>query len=224
MIPYHSNVDRLTADTDRHISVFFIGCLNPIFVPRGSIRHGELVRRGLFALLPNVSDALLIRTWRWAKAKTHREYDFVSLQKDSEFCAVPYGDSPSSKRLFDSFRTGCIPIVLSDHIRFPFEGNFLHYENLVVQIPMYSVDELEHTMMRANDRWQKVYRSAMDRVFDIFNISVTAELALGEQFWSWMWAEYFKQCYVAAVKRTRPERNPLLPSLGSLGGHAPLHL
>jgi hypothetical protein len=210
IVPYHSNADRLIGDTDRMISIFFLGCLNPMFGPGPMIQRGRAVRGAMFPALANVTDSVSIQTRRWAKGQTHRDFDFISMQKRSVFCAVPYGDSPSSKRLFDSFRTGCIPLVLADDIRFPHEENFLNFENLVVQIPMYSVDKIEWAMMRVNDRWQKVYRQAMDGVFGIFNLSVEAEETAGEQFWAWTWAEYVKQCYVAAVKRRVPERNPLL--------------
>jgi hypothetical protein len=123
---------------------------------------------------------------------------------------VPYGDSPSSKRLFDAFRTGCVPIVLSDEIRFPFETVFVDYENLVVQMPMYEPEAIEHVMMLANDRWCKKVRENMRKVFDIFQLNVWAEIVPGEQTWAWLWAEYFKTCYVATAKRREVVANKYL--------------
>jgi hypothetical protein len=205
IIPYHSNFLPNRNNTERTISIFFIGCINPTFVPPRVVRHGQLLRERMFPLFENLTDSKLIRTWRWVKTKTHRGYDIAGLQCHSVFCAVPHGDSPSSKRLFDAFRTGCIPIVISDQIRFPLEQSFLQFENLVIQISMYDLGQIEHVMMLANDRWQRIYREAMEQVDEIFNLSVTAELKRGEQTWAWLWAEYIKQCYVAATKRIQPE-------------------
>lgn len=39
----------------------------------------------------------------------------VGYQK-ALFCPIPVGDSPSSKRMYDSMNMGCIPVVLSDDL------------------------------------------------------------------------------------------------------------
>jgi hypothetical protein len=40
----------------------------------------------------------------------------------SLFCLCPAGDTPSSARLFDAIVSGCIPVIVSDELEFPFEG------------------------------------------------------------------------------------------------------
>ena len=38
---------------------------------------------------------------------------YVSMRQ-SVFCLVPRGDTPSSRRLFDAVSAGCIPVIISD--------------------------------------------------------------------------------------------------------------
>jgi len=39
----------------------------------------------------------------------------------SDFCLVPMGSTPWTLRLYDALFTGCIPVLLSDHIELPFD-------------------------------------------------------------------------------------------------------
>ncbi len=40
--------------------------------------------------------------------------------RTSIFCAIPIGDSPSSKRMYDVMNYGCIPVILSDELVWAF--------------------------------------------------------------------------------------------------------
>lgn len=44
-------------------------------------------------------------------------------QQASSFCFVPRGDTPTSRRLFDSLGTGCVPIIMET------------YENIAPNLP-----------------------------------------------------------------------------------------
>ena len=48
-----------------------------------------------------------------------REYHFLN----SIFCAIPIGDSPSSKRMYDVMNYGCVPVVLSDDLIWAFAAS-----------------------------------------------------------------------------------------------------
>jgi hypothetical protein len=196
IVPYNSNLDP-TLQLPKNLSVFFMGDMRPMFWSS----HGPRVRKRMVPYLENITNSLVIRTKRWDRSRTFRVYDFPSLLRRSEFCVVPYGDSPSSKRLYDALRTRCVPIVLSDEIRFPFEVEFVKYENIALQIPMYSPELIEHVMMLANDRWREIIRANMRDVFEILNLNVNAEIVIGQQTWAWLWSEFFKACYVASAKR-----------------------
>jgi hypothetical protein len=92
-------------------------------------------------------------------------------------------------------------LCLADEIRFPFEVEFVNYENIVLQVPMYSPELIEHVMMLANDRWRRIIRAKMKEIFEILTLNVHAEIVHGQQMWAWLWSEYFKACYVATAKR-----------------------
>jgi hypothetical protein len=196
IVPYNSNIDP-EPHLKKNISIFFLGNLAPKFWSP----HGPRVRALMVPYLENITDSVVIRTSRWHKEHSHRVHDFPTLLRRSEFCAVPYGDSPSSKRLFDALRTDCVPIVLADEIRFPFEVEFINYEAIVLQVPMYSPELIEHVMMLANDRWRTIIRARMNEIFQILNLNLRAEIVRGQQTWAWLWSEYFKACYIATAKR-----------------------
>ena len=54
-----------------------------------------------------------------AKYSTHDEYLQQMLR--ARFCLAPRGDTASAKRLYESIAAGCIPIIISDRLKLPFE-------------------------------------------------------------------------------------------------------
>eukprot|EP00966_Prymnesium_polylepis_P189685 4395061-Prymnesium_polylepis.1 len=42
--------------------------------------------------------------------------------RESTFCLVPRGDTPTSRRLYDAIAAGCIPVVVADELQLPFIG------------------------------------------------------------------------------------------------------
>ena len=55
-----------------------------------------------------------------ASYEPHEEYLQNLLR--SRFCFAPRGDTASAKRLYEAIAAGCIPIVVSDKLRLPFES------------------------------------------------------------------------------------------------------
>lgn len=55
------------------------------------------------------------------------------------FCLVPKGVGYTNGRLFETFFSGCIPVVLSDALRFPFSaehgGPLVWENNLTIRFP-----------------------------------------------------------------------------------------
>lgn len=49
--------------------------------------------------------------------------EIFNKMRQSIFCVVPRGDSDDTRRLFSAIAVGCIPIVVSDWIVFPFEDD-----------------------------------------------------------------------------------------------------
>jgi hypothetical protein len=94
------------------------------------------IRNAMANTLRTIPHSLILVAQRYSPVNNIDQYNFSKFLVHSDFCTVPYGDSPSAKRLFDTFRTLCIPIILSDKIRFPFENLFIDYSKLVLQIPV----------------------------------------------------------------------------------------
>ena len=55
---------------------------------------------------------------------------YAELMQAAVFCFVPAGDTPTSRRLFDAMISGCLPVVISDHIgkHLPFSSVIPYYD------------------------------------------------------------------------------------------------
>ena len=196
IIPYTSN--QIIRPKRKNISVFFIGTLNPAFMGG----TGRKVRRAMYDyLIQNITNSLIIKTLRFSKKGRVYDYDISSYLRQSYFCPVPYGDSPSSKRLFDSFRARCIPIVLSDDIRYPFEYTFIDFRYVLTQINMSQPKEIMFVMNAMNSRRIKQMRFEMNQIDQILDVQTDYKFKKGDQTWAWLWMEYIKAVIVSSVKR-----------------------
>ncbi|GAA95770.1 glycosyltransferase family 47 protein [Mixia osmundae IAM 14324] len=54
----------------------------------------------------------------------------------SAFCAVPAGDTPTTRRLFNAIFAGCIPVIFSDELVLPFHRSQIPYEDMLLRYPM----------------------------------------------------------------------------------------
>lgn len=63
-----------------------------------------------------------------------KEYDeYGQVMRDSTFCLIPEGDTPSSRRLFDAMMSGCIPVFITWGYERPFE-NLIPYDDFSIRI------------------------------------------------------------------------------------------
>jgi hypothetical protein len=102
----------------------------------GSFRHRAVrVALGKLRGLPNVNvNAVTPNEKDGVNGKPVQTLDpYVVQMTTNEFCFVPRGDTASSRRLFDSVLAGCIPVVIADHINFPFEFK-IPWESFVVRV------------------------------------------------------------------------------------------
>lgn len=197
IIPYTSNQE--IQSMKKNISVFFIGTLNPAFMGG----TGRKVRRAMYDYLTsnNITNSLIIKTLRFSKKGRVFDYDMAGYLRQSYFCPVPYGDSPSSKRLFDTFRARCVPIVLADEIRYPFEYTLIDYRYVVTQINMTKPSEIMYVMNAMNNRRIKQMRFEMNQIDRILDVQTDDAFKKGDQTWAWLWMEYIKAVVVSSVKR-----------------------
>lgn len=95
--------------------LFFRGHLPKSYIDR------QQVRRRIIETLrdtPNVS-VVPANVKPGAKYSPHDEYLQQMLR--AKFCFAPRGDTASAKRLYESIAAGCIPIIISDKLRLPYQ-------------------------------------------------------------------------------------------------------
>ncbi|KAJ3678416.1 hypothetical protein LUZ60_002219 [Juncus effusus] len=115
IVPYHHLIPtlRLLDNRPRHTLLYFKGAKH---------RHrGGSVREKLWNMLANKTGVIMEE----GSLNSTSIQDSVKGMRDSEFCLHPAGDTPTSCRLFDAIASLCIPIIVSDQIELPFEGELM---------------------------------------------------------------------------------------------------
>ena len=68
---------------------------------------------------------------------------------DSRFCIIPRGNTPWTRRFFDAVVRGCIPVVLSDPVAFPFE-RFVDMRSMTLKLPEQWAERLPEELRGVN--------------------------------------------------------------------------
>lgn len=202
-MPYNSNF-KIFYDfeaKERPLKLFLIGQFNL----QAFDRRSRVVRRALLKFLQSLPQSTVIQTMR--KSSTHNAglFDIEAFMRHSDFCPVPHGDAPASKRLYDSFRTGCIPIIMADEIRLPFENVFLKYNEFITQIPQYN-PSLVGLAVGYNYRMEKRIETRkrlkeVDSLLSVYKGKDELHHEKGDFLWGWAWMQFFKYATVSSVKR-----------------------
>ncbi|EAY14521.1 hypothetical protein TVAG_388530 [Trichomonas vaginalis G3] len=203
IMPYNSNFDIIDTfeSKDRPMRLFLIGQFNL----QAFDRRSRVIRRALLRFLQSLPHSTVIQTMR--KSTTHNAglFDIESFMRHSDFCTVPHGDGPASKRLYDSFRTGCIPLVMSDELRFPFEAVFLEYKDFITQVPAYH-PRLVGLAVGCNNgmKHRQFVRRRLrevDSLLRVYKGIDEVQPTNGDFLWGWGWMQFFKAATVSSVKR-----------------------
>ncbi|KAL8137816.1 hypothetical protein V2J09_003817 [Rumex salicifolius] len=154
--PYMHIVESLTDDDDdqnpfesRHTLLFFRG--------RTARKSEGFIRARLAKILSGYDDV-------------HYEKSFASEKgirlstegmRSSKFCLHLAGDTPSSCRLFDAIVSHCVPVIVSDKIELPYEGE-LDYSEFAL---FFSDDEaltpgyiVEHLREIPQGKWLQMWK------------------------------------------------------------------
>ncbi|OHS93792.1 Exostosin family protein [Tritrichomonas foetus] len=204
VIPYASRSPYGLLSHERNISIYFLGTID-LPVHHGS-DLGMKVRTGMKNIIHNFPGSLFIQTVRLHPQKAAELYGskIQEYMRNSSFCLVPHGDSPSSKRLIDAIRSLCIPIILSDMIRFPFEEVFIDYKKFVIHVPMFSPEVIPHIINLYNKEIElNLRRNELIKVRRMFDVNVYARLVPGEQAWIWIWMHYIKITNIKSCMRRK---------------------
>ncbi|EAY03446.1 Exostosin family protein [Trichomonas vaginalis G3] len=197
--PLTSNIPQqfdVNSHSSRHISSFFIGQLE-----LSGFDDAAPIRKGMAAAMRDVPHSIVIDARRYDNVAGVYNYNFSRMMINSKFCCVPHGDGPTTKRLFDTFRTLCIPIVLSDEIKFPFEDLFINYTNILIQIPAYKPQQIPLAMSLPDKERIITMKKNMVRISRLLEQKFDYKVTKGDLMWGWLWVHYFKLSTVAASKR-----------------------
>lgn len=127
---------------------------------RGTVRRKDegIIRTRLASLLQNHTNVLFEDSTvknGGIKLASHG-------MRQSRFCLTPAGDTPSSCRLFDAIVSHCVPVIISDKLELPFEGD-LDYEDFCLilsveeaMVPGYILGVLENFPKK---RWLWMWRN-----------------------------------------------------------------
>jgi len=119
---------------------------------RSQVLHGKrrllaMFRGSLTALLRDSSGSRVkkpnkLRQWLAERYKHHpkilvsgfKSAKHVRQMDSSTFCLIPRGNTPWTRRFFDAALRGCIPVVMSNPVSFPFE-RLIDYSQLALKLP-----------------------------------------------------------------------------------------
>ena len=200
--PLTSNIPQnedINCSEKRPISAFFIGQIEL----SGFDDVAAPIRRGMALEMKTLPHSIVINAKRYDPLHSVYSYNFSRMMVNSDFCCVPHGDGPTTKRLFDTFRTLCIPIVLSDEIMFPFEDLFVDYTNIVIQIPAFEPNLIPLVMSLPTKKKKAQMRENMLKISHLLEQDFDYDVHPGNLMWGWLWIHYFKLCVVAASKRRK---------------------
>ena len=207
--PLTSNIPQymdVHSDKQRKISTFFIGQIEL----SGFDEVAAPIRRGMASNMREIPHSVVINARRYDPVHSVYNYNFSRMMLNSEYCCVPHGDGPTTKRLFDTFRTLCIPIVLSDEIRFPFEDLFVDYSTILLQIPAFKPEQISITMSLPSQQNKVYYRENMIKISKLLEQKFTFDIENGDLMWGWLWVHFYKLATVAASKRRTLLQNAYL--------------
>ena len=85
----------------------------------------------------------------------------------SDFCLVPPGGDGWSSRVDDAVRHGCIPVIIMDGVKMPFEG-LLDYSAFAVRVAEKDVEQLDAILRSVLPATRRAMREAMFRIWTRF--------------------------------------------------------
>ena len=139
IVPYLSNFShypstKVNFSAPRKYSVFL----------SGSYRKQ---RQRIFDLMKQIKNSYPLIMRRSKIEQTKKQlYQVPYIMAQSKYCIVPHGDTPSSKRFYDSVIYGCIPVIISDGYDLPFDKTQVNWDKCVIRIPESEVDTLPYVI------------------------------------------------------------------------------
>lgn len=136
--------------------LYFRGHLPKPYIDRSQ------TRRHLLEALRHEPDVTIdaANTLEGASYLPHEAY--VTELLSSTFCLAPRGDTSSSKRVYEALAAGCIPVIVSDALKLPFERQ-LDWTRLSVRLDEKTVAAAPHAVVRQLRRMPAAVVTDMQR-------------------------------------------------------------
>ena len=113
-----------------------------------------------------------------------------NIMGQSDYCIVPPGDAPSSKRFYDAIAALCIPILISDYFMLAFENIPVDYEQALIQIPERGVEDLPQILRMQTPALTEKRREYLKDVKRMMTWGYKDPPKPGEALWMLTWAIY----------------------------------
>ena len=155
IVPYLSNFDHFPPDSvdfneERNITVF-LQC-SPI-----------KKRRMIFDVMKNINNSLGIEMKREQKSDKDKLYQLPYLISKSKYCIVPRGDSSSSKRFYDAVVYGCIPIIISNRFKAPFNTTQINWDECTLRLDESNISQLPDLIANiSDDKYRTMFSKLME--------------------------------------------------------------
>tara|TARA_B100000519_G_C14220490_1_gene427299 strand:+ start:558 stop:1553 length:996 start_codon:yes stop_codon:yes gene_type:complete len=122
---------------------------------------------------------------------------YAEILGDSKFCIVPRGLSPWTLRTYETFFAGCVPVIISDSVRLPFQ-EFLDWSLISIKWPEAKIDESLLTYLKSipDEEIEKIVRRGV-QVRCLF--AYQADATKCNAFSAIMWALSLKDRNVAST-------------------------
>ena len=122
---------------------------------------------------------------------------YAEILGDSKFCIVPRGLSPWTLRTYETFFAGCVPVIISDSVRLPFQ-EFLDWSLISVKWSEAKIDESLLTYLKSipDEEIEKIVRRGV-QVRCVF--AYQADATKCNAFSAIMWALSLKDRKVAST-------------------------
>lgn len=207
IIPVHSNLNLkrntgafhfLKGENKRTLNVYLIASFDTY------VNETNYIRMRMFDALRSLPDSAIINFSRKMPRIFSRVHKNIENMGKSNICVIPPGDSPTSKRFFDSLNSLCIPYIFSDAIRFPFESVFIDYEKFILMHRMKKLEGIRNDIMLINSGKIKKIREIIRKALPLINDEFGEPYQLNHYSWAWFWFQYIQACSIASVKYRFP--------------------
>ncbi|OHT01585.1 Exostosin family protein [Tritrichomonas foetus] len=184
-----SNFQANSFENERPISVFVAMSTST----KGLKASSAILRQKIEEQFLNISNSEIVRIDRKNYTTFKKALESLpSKMKSSQFCIVPPGDAPSSKRFYDAISYSCVPFMLADYFILPYEDIAVDYEKCMKQLPAKDVWKLANILNSFTQKETSELRRNLAAVKEKFTWNYRKKPIAGQALWTLAWSLYDK--------------------------------